>query len=282
MVLAHNEEHTIVPCLDSIYESEPGRKFDIFVMANGCTDETESIVLEYAKSHEGVNLVSIAMPDKCNAWNVFIHDTVPRLVPDRDIYFFMDGDCRVCPSAISEMMRGLDESPVANAAGARPMAGHDMEKDAAMMKEERTLVANLYALRGRFVRELEKHGVRLPVGLEGDDGLIGSLVKWDLDPTREWNHDRLVHCARAGFVFDPVSWTKPSEWTPYLRRLVRYGRRRYEFELLGPILKEKGLLGLPTHISGIYAHAGELKLRWQGVYTITNYIALKQLQKHAR
>jgi glycosyltransferase involved in cell wall biosynthesis len=73
MVLAHNEERHIKACLDSIVQSESGRRFDIFVMANGCTDGTQGIVQDYAKQFPEVKLVTIALGDKCNAWNVFIH-----------------------------------------------------------------------------------------------------------------------------------------------------------------------------------------------------------------
>ena len=83
MVLAHNEAKNIVACLDSIHAAEPEHPFSIFVMANGCTDDTEKIVTEYADTHDGVNLVSIKMPDRCNAWNVFIHETAPTHVPGR-------------------------------------------------------------------------------------------------------------------------------------------------------------------------------------------------------
>jgi glycosyltransferase involved in cell wall biosynthesis len=282
MVLAHNEAERIVACLDSIYAADPGRKFSIFVMANGCTDNTEDIVREYGKTHEGVNVVSIEMGCYCNAWNVFIHQTVPAHAPGSEIYFFMDGDCRVWPGSFSELAKGLADHPEANAAGSVPMTGRSMEKDTRELTENRSFVANLYALRGRFVRDLQAKRVRLPIKLEGDDGLIGALVKWDLDPRREWNHNRVVSCPKAGFVFEPVSPFNLRAWKPYFRRLVRYGRRRYEFELLGPRLKRGGLEAIPEHISEIYPESRNLKLRWQGIYTITNWIALMQLRKYAK
>ena len=40
MVLAYNEERHIAACLDSIFASDPGRRFEVYVMANGCTDRT--------------------------------------------------------------------------------------------------------------------------------------------------------------------------------------------------------------------------------------------------
>lgn len=280
MVLAHNEEKRIVPCLDSIYEADPGRSFEVFVMANGCRDATEAIVANYAKDHPGVHLVSIRLADYCNAWNVFVHSVAPAL--DSDIFFFMDGDCRACPRAFSELYRGLHEHPEANAAGAPPKAGRNQEKDARKMIEGRSFFANLYALRGSFVKRLHDWKVKFPVGLEGDDGLLGALVKWDLEPRGEWCDNRIVPCPQSGFDFDPVSPFDVRVWKTYLRRLIRYGRRRYEFDLLRPLLKRDGLKALPEHISQVYGGANELGLRWQGIYTITNFVALRQMRRQAR
>jgi Glycosyl transferase family 2 len=77
MVLAHNEEKHIAACLDSLFNGEPDRRLEVYVMANGCTDRTETITRQYALKRPEVHLISIRMPDKCNAWNVFIHEVVP-------------------------------------------------------------------------------------------------------------------------------------------------------------------------------------------------------------
>jgi hypothetical protein len=195
----------------------------------------------------------------------------------------MDGDCRACPGSFSELAKGLAENAGANAAGAPPMCGRDVEKDARELLERRSIVANLYALSGRFVRDIQAKGVRLPLGLDAaDDGLIGALAKWNLDPRREWDHARVVPCAKAGFLFDslsPMSW---KEWRQYWRRLVLYGRRYYDNQLLGPRLKKEGIEGMPERISDLYSDAERLRLRWQGIYTITNFVALKRIQKKAR
>jgi len=283
MVLAHNEAANIVACLDSIYAAEPEHEFKIFVMANGCTDNTEQIVGEYGRAHHGVTLVSIDMPDRCNAWNVFIHETAATSVPDKDIYFFMDGDCRAVPGSFSELANGLAQNPRANAAGAPPMCGRDREKDAREIVEHNGLVANLYALRGAFVRAIQAKGVRLPLGLDAaDDGLIGALAKWNLDPRGQWDDSRVVACPKAGFVFDPLSPANFKHWRQYWRRLVLYGRRLYDNQLLGRRLQQEGIHGMPNRISDLYADAPSLRLRWQGIYTIPNYVALRRIQKKAR
>lgn len=281
MVLAHNEARHITACLDSLYAAERGREFEIFVLANGCTDNTEELVEAYAKKQPGVHLVSIQMADKCNAWNVYIHDVIPRRVAGRDVYFFMDGDARACPGALSELTRALDADRHAQAAAAVPFSGRSMERERAELLEQRGLVANLYALTGKFVMHLQQTRVRLPLGLEGDDGLIGALVKWNLDPRQQWDNRRIVPCANAGFIFESMSWRRWKDWKAYWRRKIRYARRRYEFELLGPRLKGGGIEALPVSITELYRYSTACKLRWSGIDTLFYWLALRQLRRRA-
>jgi glycosyltransferase involved in cell wall biosynthesis len=283
MVLAHNEERHIRACLDSLFEGEPGKPLEVFVMANGCTDRTEEITREYARQRPEVHLVSIKLPDKCNAWNVFIHEVVAKTVPGRSVYFFMDGDARIVPNSLSILSEALQKNPKASATSAPPASGRNMERDRRELIEERHLVANLYALRGSFVETLREKNVRIPLGLEGDDGLIGALVKWDLDPAKNsFDAERIHPCPEAGFTFASVSTLSPREIRGYWRRAVRYGRRRYEFQLLGNRLKSRGLGGLPVHIAELYPESRNLKLMWAGLYTISNWVALRQMRRYAK
>ena len=282
MVLAHNEERHIRACLDSIFAAEGGMRFQVFVMANGCTDATEDIVRKYAAHRPEVHLVSIGFGDKCNAWNVFIHETVPAGCPKREVYFFMDGDARAVPGSFSTMARALAEDEYAHAASAPPASGRNMARDRAELLEDRGLVANLYALRGEFVNRLQRMGVRIPLKLEGDDGLLGALIKWDLAPERkDFDHRRIVPCPTAGFEFEPVSPWRARNWLAYWRRAVRYGRRRYEFQLLRPLLKAQGISALPADITAIYGGAARLPIQWQGLYTLPNVIALREMRRVA-
>jgi glycosyltransferase involved in cell wall biosynthesis len=282
MVLAHNEERHIGACLDSIFDSEPGRAFDVFVMANGCTDGTEQIVQQRAARRPGIHLVSIALGDKCNAWNVFIHETMPRQAASRPVYFFMDGDARIAPGSLSVMANALATNPHAHAASAVPISGRNAGRDRREIIEQHGLVANLYALRGSFAERLRCGNVRIPLKLEGDDGLIGALVKWDLDPQHNAFDDlRIIPCADAGFAFDSMSLARPADWKLYWKRAVRYGRRRYEFKLLGPRIEGAGLSAMPRDISELYAGAAQLRLMWDGVYTISNWVALRAMRSDA-
>jgi glycosyltransferase involved in cell wall biosynthesis len=282
MVLAHNEERQIVACLDSIFAADPGVSLKVFVMANGCTDRTEQLVRDYARRDPRVVLISIEMGDKCNAWNVFVHDTVPAACPGRDIYFFMDGDARVLPGSFSAMRATLDDQQQANAVGAPPASGRSMARDRDELIRDRGLVANLYALRGTFVARCRALGVRLPLRLEGDDGVIGALVRWDLNPTQAWNAQLIAPCPQAGFTFESFNMSNPAQWKAYWRRIVRYGRRRYEFALLRERLKAGGMSAMPRDIRSIYDGAARLRVTWNGLYTITNWFALREMRRLAR
>jgi glycosyltransferase involved in cell wall biosynthesis len=282
MVLAYNEERHIRACLDSIFAAENGMRFEVYVMANGCTDGTEEIVRQYAATRPEVHLVSIALGDKCNAWNVFIHETVPAHCPEREVYFFMDGDARAVPGSFSTMTRALANDEYAHAASAPPASGRNVARDRAELLEDRGLVANLYALRGTFVKRLQRMSVRIPLKLEGDDGLLGALIKWDLAPERQkFDHRRIVPCPSAGFEFEPVSPWHARNWRAYWRRAVRYGRRRYEFQLLRPLLKARGISALPVDVTTLYDGAARLPIKWQGLYTVTNLVALREMRKAA-
>jgi glycosyltransferase involved in cell wall biosynthesis len=283
MVLAHNEERHIRACLDSIFAADPESLFEVFVMANGCTDGTESIVSQYASTRPEVHLVSIALGDKCNAWNVFIHETVPTSCPGSEIYFFMDGDARAVKGSFSAMARSLRTHPHANAASAVPASGRNAKRDREEILADHGLVANLYSLRGSFVDRLRAFGVRIPIKLEGDDGLIGALIKWDLHPeTHGFDEERIVPCEHAAFEFQSMSPARLGDWHAYWKRAVRYGRRRYEFQLLANVLKAQGIAGLPSDIRELYSSAGSLPLRWQGLSTLTNLIALRQMRSIGR
>lgn len=282
MVLAHNEERHIGACLASILAADPDAPLDVYVMANGCTDRTEALVRAHGARDPRVHLVSIAHGDKCNAWNVFIHETVPAACAGAPIYFFMDGDARALPGSFCAMARELAGAPDANAVGAPPAAGRSMAQDREELLRERGLVANLYALRGTFVERCRASGVRIPLKLEGDDGLIGALVRWDLDPRQPMDAQRIVPCADAGFLFESFSPARPGDWRAYWKRMVRYGRRRYEFALLGPRLRAQGLAGMPRDIRELYRDVHQLPLRWDGVYTLTNWLALREMRRQGR
>lgn len=282
-VFAYNEEKRIIACLETLASAAPGRALTIFVLANGCTDRTEDIVRRYARQRRDLTLVSIALGDKAHAWNHYVHE----LAPDREIHFFIDGDVEACPEALLRLHTALEQHPHAQAAAALPASGRSRETTQRHMLAERGLAGNLYALRGDFVSRLRARRARLPVGFIWEDGLVGALVKWNLEPKGRWDDDHVVPCPNAMFRFRSLSWSRPTDWRTYWRRRVRYAIGRYQNRMLGPLLKREGLEGMPADILQLYARAaGELRASRAGLDTIFQAIAVRRIRRqrelHAR
>ncbi len=98
-VLAHNEEKHIASTVRSILQSITELNFEVFVYANGCTDNTVSIVKELCEKEGSLHLFELAVASKVNAWNIAFHK--------HDKYtniFFSDGDILLDPDALQNMV----------------------------------------------------------------------------------------------------------------------------------------------------------------------------------
>jgi len=275
-VFAHNEHENIITCLDSLKDAAHGQPLLIYVLANGCTDTTEALVRDYIATNSNVLLFSIGLGDKSNAWNCFVHE----IAPVADCYFFIDGDVEACDCALLELYKALISRPDANAAAALPVTGRNCSVARKMMLDGSELAGNLYALSSQFIKRIREQNVHLPVGFIGEDGLVGALAKWDLDPHGAWDNDRIVPCSNAGFRFNSLSWKRSDHWRLYLNRLIRYRIRAYEFRLLGPLLRNEGLAGMPCHVEELFrSRIHSCKLQWNGIDTFFDWLALRKIKQ---
>lgn len=273
-VFAHNEEREIISCLESLLKAS-AHPLACYVLANACSDKTEMLVTEYSKSHPNVHLVSIALGDKANAWNVFVHDHAPQ---DADYYFFIDGDVQAGTLAIDRLAIALDDTPYANGASALPDSGRNIERFKKDMLDSKGLAGNLYALRGTFVARLKSQHIRMPIGLIGEDALIGAMLKWDLSGETRWDDNRIVIANNAVFEFEPMKITRPSNWKKYYRRRVRYSIRGFQNRALGPSIQSGGFTKLPQYATELFkSNSSVLSLRWKGVDTLFDWIALQEI-----
>jgi glycosyltransferase involved in cell wall biosynthesis len=279
-VFAHNEARHIVRCLRSVTAGAAEIDLRIYVLCNGSTDDTSTRVAGFAAENKRVSLIDIALGDKCNAWNVYIHDVAPQA----EAYVFIDGDSELRPAAISRVLRTLRASPEANAVSGLPDAGRSAKEWRCQIIDNHALVGCLYALPSTFVERIRERRIRLPVGFVGDDSLVGSLAAWDLDPAGDWDAERrIVVCTDAEFRFDPVCIWSPRDLKRHARRLVRYSRRRYEVEMLNDILRSEGLPGMPRDTSELYRRRGHLcRLAWRGTWMPFDWLALKAIRSGGR
>ncbi len=266
-VFVHNEARRIRAALGSIAGAAGGRGVEVYVLANGCTDSTVDEVRASAAVVPNLWLVEIDLADKANAWNLYVHDVVPRERAQMiETYFFMDGDVTLEPDAVLLLASALSEFPSAKAAGGMPATGRDRDAWRQRMVTNGMLAGNLYALRGSFVQRLRERHVRMPVGLVGEDFLVSWLV------TREvGRHDVLaksVQCVfhtDAEFSFRSLSPWRLRDYRRYLRRKWRYTCRALQHQMLVLLLTDNGLEAMPDDVRELYLKAPlPSRLRWVG------------------
>lgn len=274
-VFAHNEAAHIKRCLDCLADGARERMLDVYVLANGCTDGTEEAVAAYSNGRANVHLVKIALGDKANAWNHYVHS----LAVESDVHFFLDGDCRTCPEALDRLYSALQVEKDAHAAAAYPAGGRSVERWTRSMQNDGWLAGNLYALRGSFVNRMRDHNVRLPIGWIIEDGLVGALVKWDLDPKGNWDSRRIAACTNACFAFDSLQWNRSSDWKLYWRRRVRYSEGFFQNRMLRSFVKNDGLSGIPATAEELYRRVGTFPHARFGSNYIFDLFALKRMRQ---
>jgi len=274
-VFAHNEARNIVACLDSL-QAAAIHPLECFVLANACTDRTEALVREYSAAHPNVHLVSIALGDKANAWNVFVHEVAPRADTP---CFFIDGDVRAIPGALDVMAEALAQHPEANGVSALPQSGRGVAAFQRDMLRDNGVAGNLYGLRGSFVERIREQAIKMPVGVIGEDALMGAMLKWDLRGDTRWDNSRVVVAREAGFEFDSVSPWLPREWKKYFRRRVRYSVRGFQNRMLGQAIQPAGFLALPHHVRELYSRYPDvLRLERRGLDALFDWLAIREIR----
>ena len=152
---------------------------------------------------------------------------------------------------------------------------------------ERSLpCGTMYGLSGDFLRRLTADNIRMPVGFIGDDNLVASLVKSNLDDRfGDFVHSRVRVVDRIGPVANrppPFSW---AAMRLQRRRLRRYALRSVQRELLNIHVWQHGLRTLPATARELSPHWRKLGLRWyfrwRGLETPYIWRALWQVSREA-
>lgn len=277
-IFAHNEADNIIRCLTSCLAQSKTTDFPINVLANGCKDSTEKLVEDFAKFHPSISLFKIDVPDKANAWNHYTH----KVAPERGCHFFVDGDVVVAPNAFRELYDSLIKSSEAVAAGGLPASGRSCDAWSDRMVRTGRLAGCFYALHGDFLADLREQGIRIPVGLIGEDFYVTCLAKGEISLNGiNCSTPRVVFNPKALFTFDSFSPRNPKHWWVYLNRLIRYQVREYQLFMLFFLMESKSLKEIPADVQTLYGQVGRLpKYRWRGRMTPIDMIAVWKI-RHA-
>ncbi len=247
-IFAHNEERRIAGCINRLPLGSD--KFEFHLLVNGTTDRTVAIAHSVTASTPHFHIHDLPLGGKARTWNHFvdaIHDD------GSPACLFVDGDAEVMPGALEAMVATLAANPQANAVNAMPITGRNQAAYRATMRKEHSMFGALYGLNGAFVRRLKASGIRLPIDLIGDDGLIAALAKTDLGPEAAWNNRRIANCEAAQFQFEETDWRVPATWQPQFRRMINYSVRRYQNLVISQIMRGPGPSALPATMRETYA-----------------------------
>ncbi len=273
-IFAHNEARNIISSIERI---QCECNSNIYVLINGCSDSTQSLVEEYGEKHKNVKPIVIKVGDKSNAWNVFVH----TLNIDAELYYFLDGDCTVVKGALDEIEIALEKN-TPNAVAATPEGTtKNRRKTAKNMLESGGLAGNFYVLTKQFIDRIRIKSIKLPIGTIGEDGLVGALAYWDLKPFSEWNLKNILVLENANFAYTPLSPFSLDDIKLYYRRKIRYSCRFFQNKIITESFRDDGLKWLNGHFNDRYdRYPKHLKITWRGIDTYFDWLALSEIKEH--
>lgn len=246
-IFAHQEERRIGACLASLPLDRADVQFHVLV--NGSTDATAARARQVAGGRRNVHVHDIVAGGKARTWNHFVHDLIGG---DEAAVIFMDGDAEITTGSIEALAADLAAHPDAHAAAGMPVNGRSVEYYRQSLRTERGLFGDLYALSGGFVRAIRARGLKLPVDLIGDDGLVAAWAHTGLGRDADWVLERIVACEAAGFRCEPVSLFRPATLLMQYQRMTSYSVRFFQNRIISDIMGRKGVDGLPPRLASLY------------------------------
>ena len=219
VLFAYNEEKNIANTLHSIVNNTDEKLHSIFVLANGCTDNTVAVAnsalnqLSYGDAH----VIDIKLGDKCNAWNEYAHN----YLSEADVHFFVDSDVVFTKNAFPILFEALLKSDRTAITGL-PQSGRNIERYTELVVRYSCLSGNLYGLKREFLQRIREKEIGLPIGLSWIDSQITKMVNEDLNDKKDDYQHRVTYVAGVGYQFSSLKpWSK-DDIKLYINRIVRY------------------------------------------------------------
>jgi hypothetical protein len=191
--------------------------------SRGLADQAGKFVetLQTRRVTARVRVWYVSVADKSHAWNQYLYD----IWPGADIAFFVDGYVQVMKDAFAQISDGLAGASNALAGSGVPTMG----RSARRLQTKPGIHGNLYAIKGDVLRKVRKNGFRLPLGLYRTDSLVGAIICFGLDPTKnQWDSNRLLIQPRATWRFDPLRWWSITDLRSHWKRVVRQAQGTLE------------------------------------------------------
>lgn len=192
----------------------------------------------------------------------------------------MDGDAEIAPGSLKVLTDTLARHPNANASSGMPMNGRNHLFYQDMLRLNRGLFGDLYAVRGDFLRRMRDRNIRLPEDLIGDDGLVAALAATDLQDESHWDKERVVPADGAGFYCEPVNLLNVRTWLMQYRRMINYSVRHFQNRIISDLMQQWGPSALPEQLRCLYpTYLPRFKARRFLPLAWFDFLALRRMRK---
>ena len=198
-IFAHNEENNLSAMLESLSKQSAllcaAISVKIFVLANGCTDDTVRVAdssIKYFDNTTQVAILELEHGGKSRTWNAFVHQ-ISR--PEADLLIFLDADILLPEkSSLLNMICFVAKKVSIQAASSLPVKDidyyprnlHFVEKiisaggGTSGQNIKTAVCGQFYALRSQAARK-----IKLPIGLPVEDGYIRQAIITDVFKNQE-------------------------------------------------------------------------------------------------
>ncbi len=218
VMFAYNEERNIQNSVSSVFNNADEQLDALYVIANGCTDNTVTMLNQLQHQFPKLKIIEIVLGDKCNAWNNYMH----TIAPESDVHFFVDADVQFSEQAFPKLCSTLMSNETANAVAGMPLSGRNKNYYQSLVTERSCLFGNCYGVKYSFIELLRTKQFKLPIGLCWIDSAITKAVNTDIDKQHEALPNRVVHNPSVGYVFNSLSCFSLDDIKLYFSRIARY------------------------------------------------------------
>ncbi|MGR5134578.1 glycosyltransferase [Vibrio alfacsensis] len=275
-VFAHNLERTIKKSIISLINACDNYEYEMFILVNGCSDNTFNVVYNLSKENKRIKPINLSIGDKSNAWNEFVFNYYKQ----GSISVFVDGDLLFGENAIKKIVDFHLLNPHYNSISSFPcINGRSSQIWREKLLKEHQFTGNMYLLSPHFISRLIDNNVKLPIGLIGDDSMLGYLSATDICSDSDLPSLRIGVCQEAVFIYESLNPFNIHDQRLYIRRKIRYSLRHFQQVSIVGALKETGISAMPTHAAK-KTRIPLSKIRWLSSNLIFDLIAKVVTARH--
>lgn len=206
----------------------------IHVLVNGNPQLANALVTKLAQqdiaptklgSSPSVQVWSIPLADKANAWNQYIHN----IWAGERLAFFIDGYVRLNPDAVALLGPAVLANGHALGGSGVPTMGRTAKALRQDIINSSGFHGNFCCIKGDAIHRMRDQHISMPVGLYRADGLMRAILVYSLDPGKHiWDESRIQVHPEASWQIDPTHWWRMRDVRAFFNRYFRQVRGTLE------------------------------------------------------